>query len=94
MAVASRYKKQHDKQHIAVIGDGSMTAGMAFEALNHAGVENANLLVIDARPESRYAQSHLPGAVSISVEKMAKEMGAVLPKDKEQMLVFYCGGPT
>lgn len=56
--------------------------------------KNANLLVIDARPESRYAQSHLPGAVSISVEKMAKEMGAVLPKDKEQMLVFYCGGPT
>eukprot|EP01012_Entosiphon_sulcatum_P031784 TRINITY_DN40494_c0_g1_i1.p1 TRINITY_DN40494_c0_g1~~TRINITY_DN40494_c0_g1_i1.p1 ORF type:complete len:650 (-),score=121.56 TRINITY_DN40494_c0_g1_i1:32-1981(-) len=46
MAVASRYKKQLDKQHIAVIGDGSMTAGMAFEALNHAGVENANLLVI------------------------------------------------
>jgi len=46
MAVASRYKKQPDRQHIAVIGDGSMTAGMAFEALNHAGVENANLLVI------------------------------------------------
>jgi len=46
MAVASRYKKQNDRQHIAVIGDGSMTAGMAFEALNHAGVENANLLVI------------------------------------------------
>ncbi len=46
MAVASRYKKQYNRQHIAVIGDGSMTAGMAFEALNHAGVENANLLVI------------------------------------------------
>src|SRR6201987_1341683 len=39
MAVASRYLKIRDKQHIAVIGDGSMTAGMAFEALNHAGVE-------------------------------------------------------
>jgi 1-deoxy-D-xylulose-5-phosphate synthase len=46
MAVASRYLKIRDKQHIAVIGDGSMTAGMSFEALNHAGVENANLLVI------------------------------------------------
>ena len=46
MAVASRYFKIRDKQHIAVIGDGSMTAGMAFEALNHAGVENANLLVV------------------------------------------------
>lgn len=46
MAVASRYQGIKDKQHIAVIGDGSMTAGMAFEALNHAGVENANLLVV------------------------------------------------
>ncbi|MFL5752277.1 MAG: 1-deoxy-D-xylulose-5-phosphate synthase [Bacteroidia bacterium] len=46
MAVASRYLGLKDKQHIAVIGDGSMTAGMAFEALNHAGVENANILVV------------------------------------------------
>jgi 1-deoxy-D-xylulose-5-phosphate synthase len=45
MAVASRYKKE-EKHHIAVIGDGSMTAGLAFEGLNHAGAENANLLVI------------------------------------------------
>ena len=46
MAVASKYKKLNDKNHIAVIGDGSMTAGLAFEGLNHAGVENANLLVV------------------------------------------------
>ena len=46
MAVASNYKGEKDKQHIAVIGDGSMTAGLAFEGLNHAGIENSNLLVI------------------------------------------------
>ncbi|MBL4586102.1 MAG: 1-deoxy-D-xylulose-5-phosphate synthase [Flavobacteriales bacterium] len=46
MAVASGHKNDRNKQHIAVIGDGSMTAGLAFEALNHAGVENSNLLVI------------------------------------------------
>ncbi|MDX5443580.1 MAG: thiamine pyrophosphate-dependent enzyme, partial [Hymenobacteraceae bacterium] len=46
MAVASKYKGEHNRQHIAVIGDGSMTAGMAFEALNHAGVAGANLLVV------------------------------------------------
>lgn len=46
MAVASRLKGEHDRQHIAVIGDGAMTAGLAFEGLNHAGVENSNLLVI------------------------------------------------
>lgn len=46
MAVASKYQGLHDKHHIAVIGDGAMTGGMAFEALNHAGVEHANLLVV------------------------------------------------
>ena len=46
MAVASAYKGETDRQHVAVIGDGAMTAGMAFEALNHAGIENSNLLVI------------------------------------------------
>jgi 1-deoxy-D-xylulose-5-phosphate synthase len=46
MAVASQYKGEQDRQHIAVIGDGAMTGGMAFEALNHAGVSNANLLVV------------------------------------------------
>ncbi len=46
MAVASRYKGETERQHIAVIGDGAMTAGMAFEALNHAGDENSNLLVV------------------------------------------------
>ncbi len=46
MAVASAYKGEHDKQHVAVIGDGALTGGMAFEALNHAGIEKSNLLVI------------------------------------------------
>ncbi len=46
MAVASHYKNENDRQHIAVIGDGAMTAGLAFEALNNAGVTNSNLLVV------------------------------------------------
>ncbi len=46
MAVASRHNKDSKKQHIAVIGDGAMTGGIAFEGLNHAGVENTNLLVV------------------------------------------------
>ena len=46
MAIASRLKKDFQKQHIAVIGDASIASGMAFEALNHAGVTNTNLLVI------------------------------------------------
>lgn len=47
MAVANRYLGKKDKHHIAVIGDGAMTAGLAFEGLNHAGYEkDTNLLVI------------------------------------------------
>lgn len=46
MAVASAIKDENDRQHIAVIGDGAMTGGLAFEAMNHAGVANANLLII------------------------------------------------
>jgi 1-deoxy-D-xylulose-5-phosphate synthase len=46
MAIASNLKGDFEKQHIAVIGDASIASGMAFEGLNHAGVTNANLLVI------------------------------------------------
>ena len=46
IAVASKLKNETDRKVIAVIGDGSMTGGMAFEALNNAGVNNADLLVI------------------------------------------------
>jgi len=46
MAIASKYKNEKDRQHIAVIGDGAMTGGIAFEAMNHAGVSNSNLLII------------------------------------------------
>jgi len=46
MALASNLKGDLQKQHIAVIGDASIASGMAFEGLNHAGVTNANLLVV------------------------------------------------
>lgn len=46
MAIASQLKGDFDKQHIAVIGDASIASGMAFEALNHVGVSNANILII------------------------------------------------
>lgn len=46
MAIASNLKGDFNKHHIAVIGDASIASGMAFEGLNHAGVADANLLVI------------------------------------------------
>ncbi len=46
MAVAANRKGEHDRKTVAVIGDGALTGGMAFEALNNAGIERSNLLVI------------------------------------------------
>src|SRR5690606_22774106 len=46
MAIASKLKGETKKQHIAVIGDAAIASGMAFEALNHAGVTDTNLLII------------------------------------------------
>src|SRR3954462_12922803 len=46
MAIASKQKSEFHRKHIAVIGDGAMTAGLPFEALNHAGVSNADVLII------------------------------------------------
>lgn len=46
MAIADVQSGDTSRQHIAVIGDGALTGGMAFEAMNHAGVANTNLLII------------------------------------------------
>lgn len=46
MAMASKLKNELHRNHIAVVGDASIAAGMAFEALNHAGSTDANLLII------------------------------------------------
>lgn len=46
MAIAASLAKNNTRQHIAVVGDASIASGMAFEALNHAGVTDTNILII------------------------------------------------
>lgn len=46
MAIASKLKGEMKRQHIAVVGDASVASGMAFEGLNHAGVTDANILIV------------------------------------------------
>lgn len=46
MAIADQAQGDNTRQHVAVIGDGALTGGMAFEAMNHAGVSKTNLLII------------------------------------------------
>jgi len=46
MAMAAKYKGEADRKAVAIIGDGAMTAGLAFEGMNHAGVADTDLLII------------------------------------------------
>ena len=46
MAEASKLKGETNRKHIAVIGDGALTGGMAIEGINNAGVTNADILVV------------------------------------------------
>jgi 1-deoxy-D-xylulose-5-phosphate synthase len=46
MAMAAKYKGETDRKCVAVIGDGAMTAGLAFEGMNHAGVADADMLIV------------------------------------------------
>lgn len=56
--------------------------------------EKSDMVLIDSRPEKAYAQSHLPGAISIPVEKMETSAHELLPVEKDKLLIFYCGGYT
>ncbi len=56
--------------------------------------DNYDMTLIDSRPGKRYAQSHLPGALSIPVNVLTEKGTEILDKYKSQLLVFYCGGPT
>ncbi|MFN4313074.1 MAG: 1-deoxy-D-xylulose-5-phosphate synthase [Chitinophagaceae bacterium] len=46
MAMAAKYKGETDRKAVAIIGDGAMTAGLAFEGMNHAGVADTDMLII------------------------------------------------
>jgi predicted sulfurtransferase/predicted small secreted protein len=53
-----------------------------------------DFVLIDARPGKRYAASHMPGAISIGTKAYKKKAASALPKDKNKLLIMYCGGPT
>src|SRR5258706_2109455 len=46
MAMAAKYKEEKDRKIVAVIGDGAMSAGIAFEGMNHAGVADTDMLIV------------------------------------------------
>jgi hypothetical protein len=66
-------------------------------ALVDLGLEKGNYFLVDSRPGPRYAEGHVPTAISLPVPKLKKTGTAYLPGDaklKNTLMVFYCGGPT
>lgn len=92
MAVAAK-QTNSDRHSVAIIGDGAMTAGMAFEALNNAGETNANLLVIlndndmsisnNVGALNNYLAKLLSGRLYDSVRQTGKQVLDIVPPVKE-----------
>ena len=93
MAIAAQQKGEQDRHVVALIGDGAMTAGMAFEALNHAGSLNANLLVVlndndmsisgNVGALSNYFAKVLSGQVYAHIREGGKKALSIMPPVKE-----------
>ncbi len=104
MAVASQLEEQ-DRNVVAVIGDGAMSAGMAYEAMNNAGALDARLIVVlndndmsIAPPTgamSAYLARLVSGKTYLSFRETAKQLAALLPKffhDKARKTEEYARG--
>lgn len=59
-----------------------------------AGPDKGNYLLVDSRPKPRFLEGHIPTAVSLPNDKFDQMKDAVLPKDKDRLVIFYCGGVT
>lgn len=51
-----------------------------------------NYTLIDSRPPTAFLAGHIPFAKSLPYPKLKKKQAAALPKDKDNLLIFYCGG--
>jgi|SRR6185503_14210513 rhodanese-related sulfurtransferase len=57
------------------------------------GLESGQLVLVEALPEPYYARGHLPGAVLLPLDALAKDAARVLP-ERSADIVVYCSGPT
>ena len=80
------------KPKLAKLPEG--TSEIQTEELYKMLQDHVPMILADARPAMRYNQGHLPGAVSIPVPLRKEQKEAVLPNDKNALIVFYCGGYT
>ena len=65
-----------------------------LQKLIAAGPEKGKYLLVDSRPKPRYSEGHITYAVSLDNTKFDELKDKVLPKEKDMLIVFYCGGVT
>ncbi len=82
------------KPKLAKLPEGVTDIGVDEIAGLIASGKAGNYLLVDSRPKKRYDQGHIPTAVSIPADVLEEKKEAVLPADKDTLLVFYCGGVT
>jgi hypothetical protein len=58
------------------------------------GPEQGKYTLIDARPAGAFLSGHIPTAISLPFDSFKENYASVLPRDKDRIIVFYCGGPT
>ncbi len=81
------------KPKLAKLPEG--VAEIKTDALVDLMASGKQFTLIDSRPGGRFAAGSLPGAKNITVPKMKETMGAgTLPENKDELVVFFCGGPT
>lgn len=56
------------------------------------GPEKGNFVLVDARPPVAFQEGHIPGAISIPFPKLLDLAPKLLPKEKDKLIIFYCGG--
>lgn len=84
---------------LVMIGAATIALAAGVKQVNFAEVKallektpaEGGYVLIDARPEIKFFEGHLPGAINIAWQEMKDRLGE-LPKDKKTQLVFYCGG--
>jgi len=65
-----------------------------MQKLVEMGPEKGNYLLFDSRPAPRYNEGHIPHAISFAQPSFDKLKDKLLPKEKDKLLIFYCGGVT
>ena len=58
------------------------------------GPEKGKYTLVDARPGGAFMGGHIPTAISLPYGKFQEDCTTVLPQNKDNLLIFYCGGPT